>query len=141
LKLNLFNNNFKFLYSEKKILEKQLKKIAFLENCEINILNIIFVSDRTILLLNKKFLKHYYPTDIITFNYSNTHFLTADFFISCNTVKYNSEKFKVSFKSEIYRVIIHGLLHAIGYNDKSKRDYDNMKRLENLYLNLFIDAG
>lgn len=118
-------------------LYKRFFQIAFFENVQLQEVNVIFVNDRRIKILNKKYLNHNYPTDIITFNYSESLFISGDLFISIDTIWYNSKMNKVSFKDELYRVIIHGILHLIKYNDKSKVEKIIMRKKENYYLRLF----
>jgi rRNA maturation RNase YbeY len=79
----------------------------------------IFCSNKEILRINNQYLKHNYYTDIITFDYSEGNVVSGDLFISLDTVKSNSEKFGTEFENELYRVMIHGILHLCGLNDKS----------------------
>ena len=80
----------------------------------------IFCSDEEILRINKSYLNHDYYTDIITFDYSNGDELSGDLYISLETVKTNSEKFKTGYYEELRRVMIHGILHLCGYDDKTQ---------------------
>jgi probable rRNA maturation factor len=118
---------------------KRFEKIAFFERCNIDCINYIFVNDRSILLYNTKYLHHTYPTDIITFDYSEFNYKSGDIYISIDTVRYHSQKFNVSFKNELNRVIIHGLLHLIGYKDKTVAEKKLMRFKENYYLRLFTE--
>jgi rRNA maturation RNase YbeY len=127
-----------YISAEKKIkVNKKLvhKIIGQLKNeLDFKILSLIvnFVSSETILEINKKYLTHNYTTDIITFNYSNNNILLeGEVFISVSDVFENSEKYKCSFQNEILRVIIHGVLHLLGYNDIERSDKIKMKKLEN----------
>ncbi len=85
-------------------------------------LNIIFCSDRYLLEMNKTYLDHDYFTDIITFNYNEGDIISGDIFISLETVKKNSIYFSQTFNNEVLRVIIHGILHLIGYDDKTEEE-------------------
>jgi probable rRNA maturation factor len=134
LEINFFFSDYKYLRLNKKWIVKRFEKIAFFENYKIDLVNFIFVSERTILIQNKKFLNHFYPTDIITFDYSNKHSISGDIFISLDTVLSNSKKFKVTFKNELNRVMIHGLLHLMNYKDKSNSEKILMRKKENYYL-------
>lgn len=118
---------------------KRFEKIAFFEKYQIEIINFMFVSDRTIVILNRKFLHHFYPTDIITFDYSNKKIISGDIYISLDTVMYNSKTFGVAFKEELYRVMIHGLLHLMNYDDKNIVDKAIMRKKENYYLKSLKD--
>jgi probable rRNA maturation factor len=101
-------------------------------------INIIFCSDEEILKLNNLYLNHDYFTDIITFNYNSDKIISGDLFIGLETVKTNAEKYQVDYHSEIIRVIIHGILHLTGQNDKTKSEQKKMTELENAYLQLFF---
>ena len=97
-------------------------------------INIIFTSDKYLLSINKQYLSHNYFTDIITFDYCQDKTIHGDIFISIETVENNSIRFGVSFKGELLRVIIHGVLHLIGYNDQNDHDKSTMRKKENEYL-------
>ena len=99
-------------------------------------LNFIFCNDLFLLKMNKRYLKHNSLTDIITFNYSNKNNLSGDVFISIDRVKENALLFSESFENELKRVIIHGVLHLLGYKDKSKKEKNNMRNKEDFYLSL-----
>ena len=117
-----------------KVIKSKIIEMCRLEKREIGYLNFIFCSDRYILKMNKKYLNHDYFTDVITFNYNEDKILNGDIFISKDTVLYNSEKFNVLFENELNRVMIHGVLHLIGYNDKNESEKTEMKSKENQYL-------
>ena len=92
-------------------------------------LNIIFCSDNELLEINRTYLRHDYCTDVITFDHSklyNDHKISGDLFISIDTVRYNANLYHVSFQEELIRVIAHGVLHLLGYNDKAKREKEIM---------------
>ena len=99
-------------------------------------ISVILCSDKYLLGLNKKFLKHNYYTDIITFNYGQGKLVSGELFISIDRLKENADKFKVSLQNELNRVIIHGILHLCGYNDKTASDIKKMKRKENQKLKM-----
>ena len=90
----------------------------------------IFCSDAEILRINQSYLNHDYYTDIITFDYSEGDKLSGDLFISLETVKTNSEKFKTNYEDELHRVMIHGVLHLCGYNDKTPKEKKIMRAKE-----------
>jgi len=94
----------------------------------------VFCTDNRILEVNQQFLQHDYYTDIITFDYSEQDMISGDLFISLDTVKSNAEKFGESFEKELYRVIIHGILHLCGQNDKTPEEQAEMTQKENLAL-------
>jgi rRNA maturation RNase YbeY len=100
----------------------------------------IFCSDDEILRINKQYLNHDYYTDIITFDYSEGEMLSGDLFISLDTVESNAEKFKVDYQQELYRVMIHGILHLCGFKDKTAYDKFVMRKKENDALLLLFQA-
>lgn len=99
---------------------KWLQLVAEGFSMKIGNLNYLFCDDATILEVNRKFLGHDYFTDIITFDYSTPSRLAGDLYISLDTVRSNSEILGVSNNSELLRVIVHGLLHLCGINDKGE---------------------
>jgi probable rRNA maturation factor len=114
---------------------KQLKKeLEF----GIGSIQINFINSSEIMRINKKYLNHDYSTDIITFDYSESHIsLEGEIFISTDDAILNSKKYGVKFKNEIMRLIIHGFLHLLGYNDQSQKEKVVMKRLENSLYNRY----
>jgi probable rRNA maturation factor len=99
-------------------------------------INYIFCSDAYLLKMNLEHLNHDSFTDIITFNYCEDNVVNSDVFISIDRVKENAETFKCSFENELNRVMIHGVLHLVGYDDKSDDDKQIMRAKEDFYLNL-----
>ena len=99
-------------------------------------INIIFCSDNYILDVNMKYLQHDYFTDIITFDYCEQKVLSGDLFISVDSVRENSVYYGTEFEDELNRVIVHGLLHLIGYDDHSEEDVKVMREKENYYLEM-----
>jgi len=100
-------------------------------------LEINFISEESILDINKSFLKHNYSTDIITFNYSGeANHIDGEIFISIDDALINSKKYKVSISEELVRLVIHGVLHLLGYDDQTSSDKKIMKRLENKLLSM-----
>ena len=101
-------------------------------------ISIIFCSDDYLLKINKKYLNHDYFTDIITFNYNENNTIIGDLFISIDRVKENAKELKVDFNNELYRVIIHGVLHLCGYNDKTQDQQKEIRTKEDEYLELIV---
>ena len=97
-------------------------------------INFIFCNDDYLQKINKKYLQHTDLTDVITFDHSHEKELLGDIYISIERVKENALIFNSTFKSEIARVMIHGILHLIGYNDKSKIEKKRMREMENKFL-------
>lgn len=128
------NEDIKFSLKNKAILKNWLKTLAFEYQFKIGDLNYIFCSDEYLLNINQEYLNHDTLTDIVTFDLSETKgIIEGDIFISIDRVKDNSEKFS-SQSTEIYRVMAHGLLHLLGYKDKSTEEKEAMRKLEDLAL-------
>ncbi|SKC35161.1 rRNA maturation RNase YbeY [Bacteroidales bacterium WCE2008] len=125
-----------FVFKPKKINNLWLKTVAESEVKKIGQVNIIFCSDNYILDINQKYLQHDYFTDIITFDYCENDILSGDLFISVDSVRENAVFYKTEFTDELNRVIVHGLLHLIGYDDHSDEDIKMMRSKENYYLEL-----
>ena len=119
-------------------ISKWLKDSLANENKELGEINYIFCEDNYLLKKNQEYLKHNTLTDIITFDYSQGNKLSADIFISVERVKENAVIFAVSFEQELKRVIIHGILHLMGYKDKSEEESKIMRSKEEFYLSKLI---
>ena len=114
-----------------------IRKIISHAQKEVGELNIIFTSNSFLLKMNQQYLKHNYFTDVITFNYNRGEVVSGDIFISIDQVKVNSKEISVNFADELYRVIIHGVLHLLGYDDKDKAQQMEMREKEDEMLALF----
>lgn len=106
------------------------------EKFETGFISFNFTSDKYLLGINKQYLKHNYFTDIITFDLSEDKTISGDIYISLDRVKDNARTLGEMFHVELYRVIIHGVLHLCGYGDKSKEEAKTMRKKENYYLSL-----
>lgn len=115
----------------KRTISTWIKQIASNYGLKVGSLSFIFCSEDKILELNKQYLKHDYYTDIITFDYSEGNKIGGDIFISLDTVASNAQKFNVSFEQELYRVLIHGVLHLCGQDDTSTAARVQMTQKEN----------
>lgn len=135
--IQFFTEDISSISIKKIILKKWISNLIKNENCVLGDLNIIFCSDDYILTINNQYLKHDYYTDIITFDYCVDKTINGDLFISIDTVKTNSEKFKTSYNQELHRVIFHGVLHLVGFKDKTPKDEKLMRKKENQYLEMF----
>ena len=113
-----------------------LKKVIATENKQLGKIIFVFCNDYYLLKKNIQFLKHDTLTDVITFEYSMDGQISGDILISVDRVKENSKKFDVTFLNELDRVMVHGLLHLLGYNDKSKQDAKLMRSKEDFYLSI-----
>jgi rRNA maturation RNase YbeY len=112
----------------------QIRQLIETENKKAGDISVIFCSDKYLLEINKNHLNHDYYTDIITFNYVEENLISGDLFISIERVRENAGKFDVTFHQELYRVILHGILHLVGYDDKTFEDQTLMREKENFYL-------
>jgi rRNA maturation RNase YbeY len=99
-------------------------------------ISIIFCDDEYLRTINTQYLGHNYYTDIITFDYSSNNQISGDLFVSTDRVIENAHKNNVTFIDELYRVIIHGVLHLCGFNDKSDEEKVEIRKKENYFLNL-----
>ena len=113
-----------------------LKEVAEREGRKIGNINIIFCSDPYLLDVNKKYLGHDYYTDIITFDYCEKDILSGDLFISVDCVRDNASFYGTEFSNELNRVMVHGVLHLIGYDDHTDEDIAVMRSKENTYLEI-----
>jgi len=119
-----------------------IMKVTKCHNKSIGELNYIFCSDDYILGINKEHLNHDYYTDIITFNYNVDETISGDVFISYDTIKSNAMEFSNgSVNDELERVVIHGVLHLIGFNDKTDVDQKEMTKQEDVALSWREDVS
>ena len=107
------------------------------EKRSVSDINYVFCSDNYLLKLNQEFLAHKTLTDIITFDYSEGKNISGEIYISPDRIKENSLKFNSRFQDEILRVMIHGILHLAGYNDKKPKEVATMRKKEEAYLSLW----
>ena len=114
-----------------RIVSVWLKQVVLKFGCITGELTYIFCSDEYLKEINSKYLNHDYYTDIVTFDYNEGNVVSGDMFISVSRVKENSELFKCDLGDEFLRVMVHGLLHLIGYNDGSDLEREAMRELEN----------
>lgn len=118
---------------------KNSKWLRLVAESEIRVLgdiNIVFCSDNYVLDINQKFLGHDYFTDIITFDYCEKDRLNGDLFISVDSVRENAIEYGEEFQRELARVMVHGILHLIGYDDHTKSEQKEMRAKEDYYLSL-----
>lgn len=111
-----------------------IKRLIINELKEIGDISIIFCSDKYLLDVNKQYLNHNHYTDIITFDYVEDNVISGDLFISIDRIKENAKEYGVSLIKELFRVVFHGVLHLVGYNDKTKEEQLLMTEKENFYL-------
>lgn len=113
-----------------------LRRVAAQHGRRIGSLGYVFCDDKKILEVNRQYLKHDYYTDIITFDYDEGNVINGDIYISLDTVRSNSQKYHTEYTDELNRVIVHGLLHLCGIDDKGPGERENMEHEENMALSL-----
>ena len=136
--VNFFSEKKTFKVTEKKKIRLLVKEICKKERISLSVLNNIFCTDKYLLKINQNHQNQNYLTDIKTFDFSESNNTAeGDLYISVERVEDNAKKYKVLFSKELIRVVIHGLLHLIGYKDGSEKEKKRMRSLENKYLSLY----
>jgi probable rRNA maturation factor len=131
--ISFHSEGIKFNLKNKAVLKKWIVSTVEKKKRKAGELNFVFCSDDYLLEINKQYLNHDTYTDIVTFDYSKnnpTQAVSGDIFISIDRVKENALKFSKSFEDELHRVIIHGVLHLLGYKDKTKTAKEEMTKEE-----------
>jgi rRNA maturation RNase YbeY len=132
-----FHYEFDFELKQPEYYESWIRRIVSSENAVTDAITYIFCNDDYLLEINKKYLDHDFYTDVISFQYIDNQVVNGDIFISIDRIRENSQIFKVDEEHELRRVMAHGVLHLLGYKDKSEQDALLMKRKENEKLELF----
>ena len=125
-----------FTLKNKRKIKNWLKDTIVHEKKKVGDINYIFCSKEYLKKMNNDYLSKNYETDVISFDFSKDNKISGDIYISSETVKKNSIIFNVCFNNELKRVMVHGLLHLLNYNDKSKQELKIMREKENFYINL-----
>ena len=121
----------------KKYLKKWVKQSIVWEHYIPGDINFVFETDEEVYRINVKYLNHDWYTDVISFDYNEENVINGDIIISIERVRENSEKLNLNYEDELRRVMIHGVLHLCGYDDKSTMERKNMRKLENKYLKVW----
>ena len=121
---------------DQKAIAAWVNAVAATYGRQVGEISYIFVDDEEILRVNRQFLSHDYYTDIITFDYGSPRVIAGDLFISLDTVRSNAEGLNLPYEQELHRVIIHGILHLCGINDKGPGEREIMEAAENRALSL-----
>lgn len=137
-KVNFFYEVSEFTLKDRRLLKSFIEKIFKKEGRALASLNYIFVSDAKLLQINRDYLKHDYYTDIITFDLSTGPAIAGEIYISIDRVKENARELGLSFKSELHRIIFHGVLHLCGFKDKTPSDALIMRKMEDKYLKIYF---
>lgn len=136
-KIYFFLEEVSFNLKDKRKLREWIVQSAESEDYTIGILNYILTNDNILVQLNKEYLRHFTLTDIITFDLSEKEReLSGDIYISVDRARENAREFKVTLNNEISRLMIHGILHLMGYKDKSREERELMRQKEEFYLSL-----
>lgn len=135
--IDFYNEDISSPYIKLQKITSWINEIIVIHQKQEGDLSFIFCSDKYLLQINKEHLNHDYFTDIITFNYNDSNIISGDIFISIDTVLKNSIEYQVSFNDELNRVMIHGILHLIGFNDKTDEQQKIMTEKEDEALNIF----
>ena len=137
--VNFFSVDIAFSLENESWVRQLLTEIVTLEQFQLECLNCAFCCDDYLFRLNVDYLQHDYFTDILTFDNTTVPFIIdGDLFVSVDRVRENSVYFRVDFGLELLRVLVHGVLHLLGYDDSTPDEIEVMRQKENKYLQLFI---
>ena len=137
-KVCFFYKDIKLSLQNRGVLKQFVLSIFKKEGKKAGVINFVFCTDKALLNINRQFLKHDFYTDIISFDLSEDKQIQAEIYISIDRVRDNANQLGVSFKSELHRVIFHGVLHLCGYKDKKKIEKSEMRNMEEHYLNQYF---
>jgi probable rRNA maturation factor len=136
-KIYFFLEEVSYNLKHKRHIREWITKAIDNEGFKIGILNYIITNDNILVQLNTEYLRHFTLTDIITFDLTEQDgILTGDVYISLDRAKENAREFKVSLSNELHRLMIHGVLHLMGYKDKTAEEKARMRAKEEFYLSL-----
>lgn len=125
-----------FLWEKEASVTFWLNQIVAKENAQLLSLTYVFCSDQKLIEINKQYLNHDYFTDVITFDLSESEGIEGDVYISTDRVAEHAKEYSVSFEEELCRVVAHGLLHLLGFNDKTDEQKKTMRHKESVCLSL-----
>jgi rRNA maturation RNase YbeY len=140
MSIKFFNEDVTYRLLKKRKITSWIKSVIEYEGKSPGDISFIFCSDEYLLEMNKKYLKHFYYTDVITFDYGEKNLVSGDIFISLDRIRDNSKEYNVSFDVELNRVLIHGVLHLLGYEDKNSKSKEMMTFKEDYYLNMLNNS-
>lgn len=134
--INYYYENIGFALQNEKLFTRWIRAMVRDEGRDLDELNYIFCNDEYLLKLNQQYLDHYMYTDVITFDNSVGENISGDIFISIERVAENALQLTQDFQTELRRVMIHGVLHLLGYKDNNEDEISIIREKEDLYLNL-----
>ena len=134
--INFFKEGVTFRLKGKSILQEWISRVIRKEKRKAGTINFIFCSDPYLKKMNKKYLEHDYKTDVITFDNSQDDLIAGDIFISIDRVNHNAGQYETGFDNELHRVMIHGVLHLLGYDDADEKHRKEIRSKEDEYLAL-----
>ncbi len=126
---------------KKRLVSTWIRAVAAVYGKKVGDVAYIFCNDDKILEVNRQYLQHDYYTDIITFDYTEENLIGGDLFISLDTVRSNAEEQGTTYEEEFYRVVIHGILHLCGINDKGPGEREQMEAAENRALEMLDELA
>ena len=124
----------KYRLANRSKIKDWLNNIIKEEGVKTGTITYLLINDKEMLVYNQQFLQHDTLTDVITFKNEDGNKISGDIVISIERIYENAEKYKVLFTNELYRVMAHGLLHLLAYNDKSNKEAKEIRKKENYYL-------
>lgn len=131
-----FKSTVRFRFTRKASTLKWIERVIKKEGKKPGSINFIFCSDSFLLDINKQYLKHNYFTDIITFDFSEGKNVSGEIYISLDRVSDNASSLNIKTRDELSRVIVHGVLHLLGYKDHTKSEKKEMRKKEDAYISL-----
>lgn len=136
MRIRIFYDKTNFRLNGWRKVVKSIKEVIEKEEKISGDLSFIITNDEYLREINVRYLEHDYNTDVITFNYNSGNIINGEVYISIETVRENALNYKVSLKEEVQRVILHGVLHLVGYDDKTNEEKEIMKKMENRWLKI-----